>query len=386
MPSWWVRLLDSPRRQAHDWNVTQDKEKDEPEPVYELIGEEAQGSQWGQGLGPGDGRNVAAGAPGAAAVALRQALVDCWASVRSLRFWLQVLAVFLLSWASAVLLVIGLVTGGTYTADAHFWAYTLTAALLVLGASLLAFLWGLSGPGTADGGGTSGFLYAWFFAAARGLVFTIVSTAGLLILATASNAPAGLAGVSAVVMVFESFVFGGIAAGAAWWLPGRGGQVLAWSVTGFLLLGNVAAVIALLPAVRQYEPVRVVINVHRDDLGRVASFECSPEFSGIVEVFHTERIIWLGVSHPLLIFALFAGETSPDTASLGWLPAELEAAAAGTQIPCVGSATAGANEHGETGAQVPLALTGLGTQIAMASTLLLAGQAASRRREWLLSS
>jgi hypothetical protein len=155
-------------------------------------------------------------------------------------------------------------------------------------------------------------------------------------------------------------------------------------MTAFLLLGNVAGVIALLPAVRQYEPARVVINVYRDDLGRIVSYECSPEFSGIVDVFHTERIIWLGVSHPLLIFALFAGEASPGTASLGWLPAELEAAAAGNQIPCVGSATAGANE-GETGAQVPLALTGIGTQIAVASALLLAGQSASRRREWLLS-
>lgn len=379
-------MLDSLLAQAHDWNVSQDKDKDESEPVYELIGEEALSSQSGQGLGPGDGRYAAAGAPGAAAVALRRALYDCWASVRSLGFWLQALAVFLVSWASAVLLVIALVTGGAYTPDAHFWAYILTAALSVLGASLVAFLWGLSGPGTVDVDGGVGLLYTWFFAAARGVVFTFATMVGLLILAAVSNAPAELAGVAAVVMVFESFVFAGIAAGAAWWLPGRGGLVLAWSMTAFLLLGNVAAVIALLPAVRQYEPARVVINVHRDDLGRIASYECSPEFSGIVEVFHTERIIWLGVSHPLLIFALFAGEASPGSASISWLPAELEAAAAGNQIPCVGSVTAGVNEQRETGAQVPLALAGIGTQIALAGTLLLAGHAASRRREWLLSS
>ncbi|WP_458113160.1 hypothetical protein M1D88_03155 [Arthrobacter sp. R1-13] len=323
---------------------------------------------------------------GAAGVAVRRALKDCWESVRSLRFWLQALAVFLLSWASAVLLVIVLVTGGTYTTDAHFWAYILTAALLVLGASLLAFLWGLSIPERADDAGSTGLLHAWFFAAARGMAFTVASTGGLLILATASNAPAELAGVAAGVMVFESVVFAGIATGAAWWLPGRGGQLLAWSTTAFLLLGNVAAVIALLPAVRQYEPARVVLNVQRDDFGRIASYECSPEFLGIVEVFHTERVVWLGVSHPLLIFALFAGEASPGTASLGWLPAELETAGAGTQIPCVGSATAGVNEQRETGGQVPLALTGIGTQLAMAGTLLLAGQGASRRREWLLSS
>ena len=375
-------MLDSPRAQAHDWNVSQDKDKEEPEPVYELIGAEAPGFQSGQGLGAGEDSNAAAGAPGVAAVALRQALHDCWASVRSLRFWSQVLAVFLLSWASAVLLVIALVTGGTYTPDANFWAYLLTAALLVLGALLLAFLWGLASPGTHDVAGSIGLLRAWFFAAARGVVFTVASTVGLLILAIASNAPAELAGVAAGVMVLESFVFGGIAAGAARWLPGRGGQLLAWSMAAFLLLGNVAGVIALLPAVRQYEPARVVINVHRDGLGRISSYECSPEFSGIVEVFHTERVIWLGVSHPLLIFALFAGEASPGSASLGWLPAELEAAAAGNQIPCVGTAVA--NER-ETGPQIPLALAGIGTQIAVAGTLLLAGQAASRRRQWLLS-
>lgn len=362
--------------------MSQDKDKDQPEPVYELIGEEAHGVQSGQGFGAGEGSNAEAVAPGAAAVALRRALRDCWASVRSLRFWLLVLAVFLLSWASAVLLVIALVTGGSYTPDANFWAYILTAALLVLGALLLAFLWGLASPGTADVAGSIGLLHAWFFASARGLVFTLASTVGLLILAIGSNAPAELAGVAAGVMVLESLVFGGIAAGAAWWLPGRGGQLLAWSMTGFLLLGNVAGVVALLPALRQYEPARVVINVHRDELGRISSYECSPEFSGIVEVFHTERVVWLGVSHPLLIFALFAGEASPGTASLGWLPAELEAAAAGNQIPCVGSAEA--NER-ETGAQIPLALAGVGTQIAVAGTLLLAGHAASRRREWLLS-
>ncbi len=377
-------MLDSLLAEAHDWNVSPDNDKDQPEPVYELIGEEAPGFHSDQGLGGGEGSSGAAGTPGAAGVALRRALKDCWASVRSLKFWLQSLTVFLLSWASAVLLVIVLVTGGTYTTDAHFWAYILTAALLVLGASLLAFLWGLSIRQTADDAGSTGLLHAWFFAAARGMAFTVASTVGLLILATASNAPAELAGVAAGVMVFESVVFAGIATGAAWLLPGRGGQLLAWSTTAFLLLGNVAAVIALLPAVRQYEPARVVLNVQRDDFGRIASYECSPEFLGIVEVFHTERVVWLGVSHPLLIFALFAGEASPGTASVSWLPAELETAGAGTQIPCVGSATAGANEQGET--PVPLALTGIGTQLAMAGTLLLAGQAASRRREWLLSS
>lgn len=381
-------MLDSPRAQAHDWNVSQRKDNDESEPVYELIGEEAAISQSGHGPGLGDGRNAAPGVPGAAAVALRRALHDCWASVRSLRFWWQALAVFLLPWAGAVLLVTVFVKGGTYTPDLVSFPYTyvLTATLLVPGVSLVAFLWGLSSHGTANTSGAVGLLYAWFFAVARGLVFTAASTAGLLILSAAFDAPAQLVGVAAVVMVLESFVFAGIAAGAARWLPGRGGLVLAWSMTAFLLLGNVAAVIALLPAVRQYEPAHVVINVHRDDLGRIASYECSPEFSGIVEVVHTERIIWLGASHPLLIFVLFAGEASPPVAFLGWLPAELEAAAAGNQIPCVGSATAGANERGETEAQVPLALVGIGTQLAVAGTLLLAGHVASRRREWLLSS
>jgi hypothetical protein len=293
---------------------------------------------------------------------------------------LQALAVFLLSWAIAILLVILFVTGGTYPPEAHVWAYLFTTALLVLGASLLAFHWGLSSRGAANGSGSAGLLNAWFFAAARGMVFTAASAVGLLILAAGSNAPAELAGAAATVMAVESFVFAGVAAGAAWWFPGRAGSVLAWSVGAFLLVGNIAAVTALLPAVRSYEAARVVINVQRDEFGRTVSYECSPEFAGIVEVVHTERVVWLAASHPLAVFALLAGEASPGTAVLGWLPAEFEAAAAGSRVPCTESATMEENE-----VQVPLAIIGVAIQFATAGGLLLAGRAASRRRAWLLS-
>ncbi|MET3720506.1 MULTISPECIES: hypothetical protein [unclassified Arthrobacter] len=119
----------------------------------------------------------------------------------------------------------------------------------------------------------------------------------------------------------------------------------------------------------------MTINIERDELGEVTSYRCSPEFRGIAEVYHTERIFWLATSNPLMILALLAGEDELRGNALDWLPGELPNAAEGTQEPCVEGECAD-----QTGAGAPLALVGAATQFAAAGALLGAGHRAARRR------
>lgn len=363
---------------------------DEDEVGYELIGagtapDSLHGSgEWQSGNDQdGGGPRPAAGR---ASRAFRAAVLDCLRAVLMVRFWRMSLAVLLASWGAGMLLVIVLVTGGGFQDDSYRWAYILTAATLTVVAALVGVRWGLglrgrppgpsdSEPGYEPGRG-GGPLPNWFAASSLGVVFSVAAFVFLQVLAFASGGPVEVAAVAAAVMVMGFVVFGGIGAGAAAWFRPGPARAAACAVTAFLLLGNVVAVVALLPAVRAYEPALVAINIERDDLGRVVRFECSPEFSGITEVFHTERIFWLAGSNPAIIFALLAGEASPQPDPLGWLPGELQAAAEGWHVPCVE-----AEQLGEPGLQVPLALSGLVVQGVLAGIFLIGGDASARRRE-----
>lgn len=119
----------------------------------------------------------------------------------------------------------------------------------------------------------------------------------------------------------------------------------------------------------------VAVNIERDDLGRPVSWECLPESRGLVEVYHTERIVWLAAGNPLVIFALLAGQTEPREDSLAWLPGELQNAAEGSQVPCVEG-----RERQETGAELPLAAAGVALQLGVAGAFLGGGQFAFGRR------
>jgi hypothetical protein len=70
-----------------------------------------------------------------------------------------------------------------------------------------------------------------------------------------------------------------------------------------LLVGDVVAVVALLPAVRADERVLVAVNIQRDDSGRMVSWECLQGFRAFTEVYHTERIVWMAASNPLVLFS-----------------------------------------------------------------------------------
>lgn len=364
-------------------------DEDEDELGYELIGAGTArdglhgAGEWQSGDDQDGGPRLAAGR---ASLAFRAAVLDCLRAVLTLRFWLMMVAVLLLSWGAGMLLVFVPVTGGDLQGDSHRWAYILTAATLTLVAALVGVRWGLGSRGGATGlpdsepgsepGRGGGPLRKWFAAASRGVVFSVVAFLFLLVLALASGGPVEVAAVAGAVMVMGFAVFGGIGAGAAAWFRPGVARTAACAIAAFLLLGNVVAVVALLPAVRAYEPALVVINIERNDLGRVVYFECSPEFSGMTEVFHTERIVWLAGSNPAIIFALLAGEASSQPEFLGWLPGELQAAAEGRHVLCLE-----AKPLGEAGLQVPLALSGLVVQGMLAGIFLIGGDASARRRE-----
>ncbi|QHK21466.1 hypothetical protein GU243_19155 [Pseudarthrobacter psychrotolerans] len=343
------------------------------EPLYEPIG--AGKIQDDDEIYAGD-----ATSPGGVQVRLLviSALATALLTVRSGRFWWESAAILGLCWGAGTLLVIAVVAGGDLPPESHAWVYVLTAAMLVLVSCVLAVRWGAVRPGAAPDpadAGVAGPLLGWVRCGAKGLIFASVAVVFLLLLSFWSESSPAVAGVSFALMILEVMVFGGIGAGAARWFEGQGGTVLAWSVAALLLVGNVVAVIALLPSVRAYEPVVVAINIQRDEFGRVISYRCSPEFRGIAEVYHTERIFWMATSNPMVILALIAGEAEPKENALDWLPGELQNAAEGTQVPCVEG-----QEREKTGAEMPPALIGIGTQSGAAGILLAGGHRAARRR------
>ncbi|MET3175944.1 UNVERIFIED_ORG: hypothetical protein ABIB52_003817 [Arthrobacter sp. UYCu721] len=343
------------------------------EPLYEPIG--AEKIQHDDENDAGD-----TSSPGGAQVRLlvRGALASALLTVRSARFWWESAAILGACWGTGTLLVIVLVAGGDLPPESHAWVYMLTAALLVLVSCVLAVRWGDvqrgAGPEPAEGD-VDGPLLDWARCSAKGLIFAAVSVVFLLLLAFWSESSPAVAGVSFVLIILEVMVFGGIGAGAARWFEGQRGRVLAWGVAALLLVGNVVAVIALLPSVRAYEPVLVAINIQRDEFGRVISYQCSPEIRGIAEVYHTERIFWMATSNPMVILVLIASEAESRENALDWLPGELQSAAEGTQVLCVEG-----QEREKTGAEMPLALIGVGTQSGAAGILLAGGHRAARRR------
>jgi hypothetical protein len=354
--------------------VADEKNPAADQPLYEPIGDGK--PSYGDEDDAGGSPPLPAG--GQARFLLHSAVVAGLLAVRSRRFWWRSAAVIGLCWGAGVLLVIAVVTGGDLPPESHAWTYILTAAALVMACCVLAVRWSARQENPMTGlvdVERDGPLLDWTRASAKGLVFAAASFVFLLLFAAWSGSSPAVASIAFGLMVLEVLAFGGISAGAFRWFEGGRGRILAWCVTGLFLVGNIVAVVALLPTVRAYEPVLVAINIERDDLGQVTSYRCSPEFRGIAEIYHTERIVWLATSNPMVILALLAGEVEPRENALEWLPGELQNAAEGTQVPCV------EGEDGEdTRAEAPLALIGLATQYAAAGALLAGGHRAVQRR------
>jgi hypothetical protein len=217
---------------------------------------------------------------------------------------------------------------------------------------------------------------AFFAVAARGLVVAALALLLLLVLARSAGVPGAIATVAAGVIVLEFAVFGAIGAGSSALFRRRmWAAVVGWSVAGFLVAGNVAAVWALFPTVRADEPVAVAMNVDWGPGGTREAYDCAPDLSATAQVFHTERIVWMVAGNPTVIFVMLAGRSTIDEEIPGWIPASLQEASDGTQVPCVNARPRTKNATG-----MPLELIGLATQGVLAGAFLAGGQVAARRR------
>jgi hypothetical protein len=334
--------------------------------------------------GPRTKRTTPAGHPsrgGAARSAFSQAARDWVRTIRTVRFWVGSVVFLLGTWlAAAAFIEVTTAGAGPDPGENRIWTYFLASAFVPAAASLLAMRWGLLGirpsPGQAAPLPEHHLLADFLAAVARGMVFAALALVLLLVQAGTTGASAAIAGASAGVTVLEVAVFGAIGAGVAAWVgrPGWAG-ITGWTVAGALVVGNVGAVWALLPAVRTEDPVSVVLNKHRGSDGALIAYECSPVSAGTAEVFHTERIMWLAAANPVVMFVMLAADADPGEEVLGWIPAALQEAADGTTVPC-----ANAEPRTKDAAQVPLALVGLAIQGGLAGGLLAGGQLAVRRR------
>ncbi|WP_457965515.1 hypothetical protein M1E17_03555 [Arthrobacter sp. D1-29] len=361
------------------------------EPFYEPIG----GGWINEPQEDGDDAGRPPRQLSATRVALRQAADDWLRSIRTVRFWGSTVIVVFGAWlAAAAVIGVRTVQEDPFPEESQLWTYILASAFMAPAAALLAVHWGRRGISSFDGmerpGHASRSPLADFFAtAARGFVFAVLALVVLLVHAGVVGAPGGLAVAAAGLALLEFAVFGALAAGISAWLGrSRAADTAAWALAWWLVLGNLAAVWALFPAVRSEEPVTVVLNIERGPDGVPVAYDCAAEIVGVAEVFHTERIMWLAAPNPMMIFVMVAAgadggsDAYPDYTSalggpgvLGWFPMALQATADGTQVPCVNSEPKAAGSF-----QTPLVAMGLAIQGGLAVGLLAAGHHAARRR------
>jgi hypothetical protein len=348
------------------------------DPVYEPIG-----PGWNHGAGErGDDREWAS-RPGVLRAALRAAAGDWLLSVRSVRFWLAAAAVPLVTSAGAWVLLAAVLVPQTdpSLAVGRYWAYLLAAAFIPAASSFLAMHWGMTGSGRVSPFQASAApdpdpWAAFFGVMARGAVVAALTLVILLVQALYAGVSGAMAAASAGVVALEFAVFGAIGAGASalfrrqLWVA-----VAAWGVAGALVVGNVVAVLALLPAVRADEPVSAAFNVARGPGGNLEAYECSPLLSGTAEVSHTERIMWMVAPNPVVMFLMFADDSGGIDEGPGWMRGALQEAADGLQVPCVN-----AEPRAKDAARMPLEVLGLGIQAGLAGAFLAGGQLAGRRR------
>ena len=337
------------------------------EPVYEVIGAGRRNPE-----AAGDDFDVPGG-PGAARALLGHAFGEIARSVRSGRFWLQSATILLASLGTALLVLI-VANGGAVPPDAARGACILTAAILVVVSCVLALTWARR-PGMTEAirehPAAGPFLY-WAVACGRGAVFAVLAALFLLALAYTTKSPPAVAGVAAALVLLEVLVFAAVGAGTLWWFSPTTSRVVAWSAAFLLLVGNVLAVAALLPTVRTTERVLVAVNIERDDSGRLVSWQCLPELRGFTEVDHTERIVWIAASNPLVLFGLLAVGSGAEDDALVWLPGEMQNAADGSQVPCVEG-----QERDRTAMELPLAAVGIALQMSMGGLFLAGGSRAA---------
>lgn len=352
------------------------------EPFFEPIGPDADNSS-------GEDRNEGADTgrsghprPGFAKANLVPGVADWLISMTTIRFWATVAAAVLCTWAAAGSVVLLAPPGGGDGPEVFpLLVYSLASALMPGTAGLLAVAWGAHAEVRFRGrrGRTEGFaLVAVLLATAlRGLVLGAVVLGVLLVQAWIAGAPGAVAAVSAGVVLVECGVFGAMGAGlSAWAGRPRLANAAGWLLALAFVAGAPAAAIGLVPLVRVEERVTVALNVERAPDGTRLAFRCSGIDAGITEVYHTERLMWLPALSPSVLFLMVGAEADRDGKVLGWVPAALQEAADGTQVPCVQGQPRSREEP-----RAPLPAMGLLGQAAIAGALMAGGYRSTRHRD-----
>lgn len=352
------------------------------EPFFEPIGPDADkrgGESANEGLDTGRSGSLR---PGFARTSLVKGLADWLVSLTTIRFWFTVAAAVLCTWAAAGSVVLLAPLGGGAGPEVFpLLVYSLASALMPATATLPAVAWGVRAEVRFRGmrGRTGGFaLLAVLLATAlRGLVLAAVVLGVLLVQAWIAGASGAVAAVSAGVVLVECGVFGAMGAGLSAW---AGRPRLANAAGGLLALafvaGAPAAAIGLLPLVRAEERVTVALNVERARDGTHVAFRCSEIEAGISEVYHTERLMWLPALSPPVLFLMAGAEADRAGQVLGWVPAAIQEAADGMQVPCVQGQPRSRDEP-----RAPMPGMGLLGQAAIAGAIVAGGYRAARRRD-----
>ena len=302
--------------------------------------------------------------------AARAAWSDVVASLGSWRYWTAcVLGIAAAGALTAALVGFGAANGWFETGlwDA---VYLLLGAWLVLVAAAHGAVRGFRRP-------ASGVLAALFSGLLHGLVLALLSGVVLAAVGAATGGPIALAIAAVVVVTVEVALFGLIGAGSrACFRRALPGGVLVAVLLAFLLFGNVVATLALLPGTSTTAQASVPVNVERDESGRMTAYECVGQ-TRPVEVAHTDRVAWIAASNPVMVFGSTAGEFVPRNSDFAWILAGLQWAADGPQrdVPCLGGESSDSLPP-----TVPVAVTGLALQGAVAALVVLPGRMRLRRK------
>ncbi|HEU4668903.1 MAG TPA: hypothetical protein VFS79_14710 [Arthrobacter sp.] len=349
------------------------------EPFYEPIGADARGSG-GPSREDGDGglEQVPGGRMG-----MQQAMADLLRSVRTVTFWAlpggAVLGTCAASAAAVVMFAsLGQGSGGY---NAPLLAYALAATLTPSVAAFVAVAWGMqcyrqmAAAGEPAMGG--GIVPALMATTLRGFVLAALTLCVLMLHALAAGAPGAAAATAAGATAVEGAVFGAVGVGMAAAVGNSGpARVAGWALAAILVAGAPGAAAALVPLVRVVEPVTVAVNVQWGPAGTRLAYQCSEVPAGVAEVYHTERIMWLAAISPSVVFLALGADADPAGVVLGWVPAALQEAGDGTQVPC-----ANGEPRARDSARMPLPMVGIAGQALVAGALLAAGnKTASRRR------
>ncbi len=311
---------------------------------------------------------------------------ECWAAIRSVRFWLGVAAGLLAPAAVAVGLASFAMANQWFEyGGAWIGGVVIGASFVPLSAAVLGTIWGFGRPRTEGAAGAGARVAA---SGAKGLVFAVV--AGMMILLAGAPAEAsdiggppaqgtaGLAGAAVVVIFVEALLFGALGAGARLLfrraLPGA---LLAGVLVAVLGVVNVVVTVLLLPSTFVPERVSVPVNVSRDASGRLVSYECVGDPVRLELVLHSERVLWISAGNPAVIYGTVASGLVPESNDIAWLLPELQRGFEGParEVACINGVASD-----EIQPAPPLWLVGLAGQAAIAAVLLVPGRRLAVRR------